>query len=69
MQHRINTGDFSICHATLPEGSDAWSYRTLRYAYDDEAEAWAAVAEVATEEGVPAEDCVVVQVFERPQPE
>lgn len=59
-------GPYAICQAVfLDEDSDTPDYKTLKYGYDSAEQAWADVQTVASEEGVPAEDCLVIRTVDR----
>ena len=58
-------GPYSICFLDVPEdGGDGVVYKTLKFGYDSAAQAYSALAKVAAEAGVPADECAVIRHIE-----
>ena len=58
-------GPYSILQTTYEGDSDAMSYMTLTFGYDTAEQAYSALGKVATDAGVPAEECIVMRIIER----
>lgn len=57
-------GPYCICHVTFPHDSDGSFSRTLIYGFDTAKDAFKAIERVASDHGVPAEECAVIRVIE-----
>jgi len=56
----------SICLISFPdERSGAATYKTIRYGYDTSEAAFADLAEVAEEEGIPTDELVVIKFVDK----
>ena len=59
-------GPYSVCRVSFPEeDSDATRYDTVKYGYDTAEHAFSEIPELAEEEGIPAEDLVVIKFIEK----
>jgi len=54
-------GPYSICRGDFAPDDDAMIYRTLKSGYDSARQAFAALAEVYAESGIPEEELVVIR--------
>ena len=54
-------GPYSICKGDFTPDDDAMIYQTLKSGYDSAREAFAALAEISAESGIPVDDLVVIR--------
>lgn len=58
-------GPYSVCKISFPPDSDAAIYETIKYGYDTPADAFSDIPALSQEEGIPAEDLVVIRFIDR----
>ena len=59
-------GPYSICHGFFGDNnSDACSFRTLKFGYDTASNAYSDIEDIAKEEKVEVNECVVIRIIEK----